>query len=121
MEQRLAYSEEHFLDLEQVDLLPRERWSATHCNADKGEQTAQQGPGLMMAVTTCLFFVGEHGCDDRHDEVSRPHTISHPVDFAQFLSTILACPAEIALVLLHLFSRDLDQQHHGCNFAACAL
>ena len=44
LEQLLAYSEEHFLDLTQVDLLLREWWSATHWTAEKGEQTTQEGP-----------------------------------------------------------------------------
>ena len=79
----------------------------------------------MMAVVAHLSFVGEHGCDEPHDEASRPHMISHPVDFAQFLSAILACPAETVLAWLSssifffifdiLFSRDLDRQHLGCN------
>ena len=56
LEELPAYSEEHFLDLTQVDLILRERWSATHWTAEKGEQTTQQGPGLMMAVTAHLFF-----------------------------------------------------------------
>ena len=66
---------------------------------DKREQTPQQGPGLMMAVAVHLSFAGEHGCDEPHDEASRLHTISHPVDFAQFLSAILACPAETVFSL----------------------
>ena len=69
-----------------------------------------------MAVTAHLSFAGEHGCNKPHDGVSRPHTISHPVNFTQFLSAILACPAETVLVLLHLlFSRDPDRQHLCCN------
>ena len=76
-----------------MDLLPREPWSVTHWTADKQEQILQQGPGPMMAVTAHLSFVGEHGYEPR-TEVSRPHTISHPVNFAKFLSAILACLAE---------------------------
>ena len=94
LEQLPAYSGEHFHDSAQMDLLPRERWSVTHWTADKQEQTLQQGPGPIMAVTAHLSFVGELGCDEPHAEASRPHTISHPVDFAQFLSVILACLAE---------------------------
>ena len=62
-----------------------------------------------------------------HTEASRPHTISHPVDFAQFVSAILACLAETVQVLLPLLSsRDLDRQHAhlGCNIelvAACTV
>ena len=63
-----------------------------------------------------FFFISEHGYDQSHDVVSRPHTISQPVDFTQLLSAILACPAETVLVLLHLlFSRDPDRQHLCCN------
>ena len=91
LEQFPVYSGEHFHDLAQEDLLPREQWSVTHWTADKQEQTLQLGPGPMMAVTTHLSFVGEYGCDEPRTETSRPHTISHPVDFAQFLSAILAC------------------------------
>ena len=94
LDQLLAYSGEYFLDLAQVDLLPREWWSVTHWTADKREHTPQQGPGPMMVVTAHLSFAGEHGCDEPHGEASRPHATSHPVDFAQFLSAILACPAE---------------------------
>jgi len=54
----------------------------------------------MTAVTAHLSFVGEHGCDEPHDGVSQPHTISHPVDLAQFLPLILTCPAEMVLLLL---------------------
>ena len=108
LEQLLAFSEEQFLDLARVDLLLWEQWLATHWTVDKWEQTPQQGPGLMMAVVVHLSSAGEHGCDELHDEVSRLHTISHPVDFAQFLSAILASPAEMVLALLHLlFSKDL--------------
>ena len=95
LEPLLAYSREHFHDLAQVDLLPRERWLVTHWTAGKQEQALQQGPGPMMAVTAHLSFVGEHGCDEPRTEASRPHKISHPVDFAQFLSAILACLAEM--------------------------
>ena len=91
LEQLPAYSGEHFHDSAQVDLRPRERWSVTHWTV---EQTLQQGPGQMMAVTAHLSFVGELGCDEPCTEAFLPHTISHPVDFAQFLSAILACPAE---------------------------
>ena len=125
LEQLPAYSEEQFLDLAQLDLLLRERWSAIHWTVDKREQTPLQGPGLTMAPAIHLSSAGEHGCDEPHDEASRLHTISHPVNFAQFLSVILACPAETVLALLHLlFSRDLGRQHLGCNtelVAACAL
>ena len=93
LEQLPAYSGEHFLDSAQVDLRPRGRCSVTHSTVDKQEQTLQQGPGPMMAVTAHLSFVGEHGYKPR-TEVSRPHTISHPVNFAKFLSAILACLAE---------------------------
>ena len=124
LEQLPAYSGEHFHDLAQVDLLPRERWSVTHWTADKRVHAPQQGPGPTMAVTAHLSFVGEHGCEEPRTEASRPHTISHPVDFAQFLSDILACLAETVLVFLHLlFSRDLDRQHLDCNtelVATCA-
>ena len=95
LEQLPAYSGEHFLDLAQVDLRPRGQWSVTHSTVDKQEQTLQQEPGPMMAVTAQLSFVGEHGCDEPRTEASRPHKISHPVDFAQFLSAILACLAEM--------------------------
>ena len=95
LEQLPAYSGEHFHDLAQVDLLPREWWSVTHWTADKQEQTLQQGPGAMMAVTAHLSFVGEYSCNKPRTEASRPHTISHPVDFAQFLSAILTCLAEM--------------------------
>ena len=92
---------------------------------DKQEQTPQQGPGLMTAVAAHLSSAGEHGCDEPHDEASRLHTISHPVDFAQFLSAILACLAETVLALLHLlFLGDPDRQHLGCNtelVTACTL
>ena len=116
LEQLPDYSEEHLLDLMQVDLLLQERWSATHWTAEEREQTPQQGPGLMMVVTAHLSSVSEHDCDDPHDGVSRPHTISHPVDFAQLLSAILTSPAETVLALLHLlFSRDPDRQHLCCN------
>ena len=94
LDQLLAYSGEHFLDLARVDLLPRERWSVTHWTADKREHTPQQGPGPMIVVAAHSSFAGERCCDEPHGEASRPHTISHPVDFAQFLSAILACPAE---------------------------
>ena len=87
LEQLPASSGEHFLDLAQVDLLPREWWSVTHWTAEKWEHTPQQGPGPIMS------FVGERGYNEPHDEASRPHMISHPVNFAQFLSAILACPA----------------------------
>ena len=107
LEQLLAFSEEQFLDLAQVDLLLRERWSATHWTVDKREQTPQQGPGLMMTVAVHLSSAGEHGCDEPHDEASRLHTISHPVDIAQFLSAIVACPAEMVLALLHLYSQGI--------------
>ena len=43
LEQLPVLSEDHFLDLGQADLLPRERWSATNWTADKREQTPQQG------------------------------------------------------------------------------
>ena len=109
LEQLPAQSEEQFLDLAQVDLLLRERWSGTHWTVDKRGQTPQQGPGLMMAVAAHLSSAGEHSCDESHDGASRPHTISLPVDFAQCLSATLACPAETVLALLHLlFLRDLD-------------
>ena len=94
LEQLPAYSGEHFHDSAQVDLRPRERWSVTHWTVDKQEQTLQQGRGPMMAVTAHLSFVGELGCNEPRTEASLPHTISHPVDFTQFLSAILACPAE---------------------------
>ena len=74
--QLLAYLKEHFLDLAKVDLLPRERWSATHWTSDKREQTPQQGPGLMMALAAHLSFAGEHGCNEPHDVASRPHDLS---------------------------------------------
>ena len=93
-EQPPTYSGEYFHYLAQVDLLPRERWSVTHWTADKQEQTLQQGPDPMMAVTAHLSFIGEQGCDEPRTEASRPRTLSHPVDFAQFLSAILACLAE---------------------------
>ena len=89
------------------------------------EQTAQQDLPLMMVVMVHLSSVGEHGCDEQHHGVSRPHMFSHPVDSVQFLSAILACPAETALFLLYLlFSRDYDRRHHCCNtelVAACAI
>ena len=116
LEQLPAYSEGRFLDWAQVELLPGERWSVTHSTADKREQTPQQGRGLMMAVAAHLSLTGEHGCDEPLIEASRPHMISHPVDFAQFFSTIPACPAETVLALLHLLlSRDLDRHHRGFN------
>ena len=89
-----GYSGEHFLDSTQVDLLPQEQWSATHWTVDKREHAPQQGPGPMMTVTVHLSFADEHGCDESHIEACRPYTVSHPVDFAQFLSAILACPVE---------------------------
>ena len=107
-----------------MELLPWEQWSATHWTANKREQTPQQGPSLMMAVTAHLSSAGEQGCDEPHIEASRPHMISHPVDFAQFLSAIPACSAEMVLVLLRLlFSRDLDRHRRGWNselVASCA-
>ena len=117
LEQLPVFSKEYFLDLVQVDFLPQEWWLATHWTANKWEQTPQQGPGLMMVVTAHLSFAGEHSCDKPHDETSQPHMISHPVDFAKFLSAILAFPAETVLALLHLlFSRDLvDRQHPDFN------
>ena len=124
LEQLPAYSEGCLLDLAQVELLPWEQWSATHWTADKREQTPQQGPGLMMAVTAHLSSAAEQGCNEPHIEASRPHIFSHLVDFAQFLSAIPACPAETILVLLHLlFSRDVDRHRCGCNselVASCA-
>ena len=51
LEQLPAYSGEHFLDLAQVDLLTRERWSVTHWTADKQEHTPQQEPGPIMVLT----------------------------------------------------------------------
>ena len=62
----------------------------------------EQGPGLMIAVTAHLSFAGEHDCDEPHDEASRPHMISHPVEAVEFFSVILACLAKAVLVLLHL-------------------
>ena len=122
LEQLSAYSEGRFLDLAQVELPPWERWSATHWTADKREQTPQQGPCLKMAVTAHLSLAGEQGCDEPLIEAFPPHMISHLVDFAQFLSTIPACPAERVLVLLHLlFSRD--RHHRSFNselVASCA-
>ena len=106
-----------------MDLLLQEQQSITHWTADKWGHTPQEGSGLMMVVAAHLSFTGEHGCDEPHGEVSRPHTISHPVDFAQFLSAILACPAET--VLLHLlFSKGLDRHHFDYStevVAACAV
>ena len=114
LEKLPAYSEVQCLDLAQVDLLSQERRSATHWTADKWEHTPQQGPGLMMVVVAHLSFI--YCLSDPHDKASRPHTISHPVTFTHFLSVILACPAERVSALLHLlFSRDVDQQHLGCN------
>ena len=85
----------------------------------------QQDPRLMMVMTAHLSFLGERGYDEQHLGESRPQTISHPVDFAQFPSAILACPAEMVLFLLYLlFSRDPDRQHLCCNtelVAACAV
>ena len=106
-----------------MDLLLQERQSVTHWTADKWGHTPQQGSGLMMMVAAHLSFAGAHGCDEPHDKASRPHTISHPVDFAHFLSAILARPAET--VLLHLlFTKGLDRQHvdHSTELvAACAV
>ena len=48
----------------------------------------------MMVVAAHLSFAGEHVCDEPHGEASQPCMISHPVYSAQFLSVILACPAE---------------------------
>ena len=116
------YSEGRFLDLA--------RWSYFLGNSGRqliGLRTngnKHLSRGLMMAVTAHLSLAGEQGCDEPHIEVSGPHMISHPVDFAQFLSAIPACPAETVLVLLHLlFSRELDRHHCGCNselVASCA-
>ena len=94
LKQLPAYSGEHFRDSAQVNLRPRERWSVTHWTVDKQEQTLQQGPGPMKEVTAHLSFIGELGCDEPCTEASLPHMISHPVDFAQFLSVILTCPVE---------------------------
>ena len=125
LDQLQAYSGEHFLDLTRVDLLLRERQSVTHWTADKWGHTPQEGSGLMMVVAAHLSFTGEHGCDEPHGKASRPHTISHPVDFAQFLSAILACPAKTVKVLLHLlFSKGLDRHHFDYTtevVAACAV
>jgi len=74
--------------LAQVDLL----------TAGKQEHTPQQAPGPVIAVTAHLSFIGGHGCDKPHIEASQPHTISYSVDFAQFLSAILACSTETVLV-----------------------
>ena len=70
LEQLPAYSEVHFLDLVQVDLLSRERRSATHWTADKWEHTPHQGPGLMMAVVAHLSFI--YCLSDPRDKVSQP-------------------------------------------------
>ena len=70
LEQLAAYSEGPFLHLAQVDLLPWERWSATHWTDHKREQTLQQGPGLMMALTAHLSFSDQHGCNEPHIETS---------------------------------------------------
>ena len=99
--------------------------SVTHWTAEKWGHTPQQGSGLMMMVAAHLSFAGAHGCDEPHDEASRPHTISHSVDLAQFLSATLACPAETVQVLLHLlFSKGLHRQHFDYSpelVAACAV
>ena len=100
LEQLPAYSEGCFLDLAQVKLLPWEQWAATHWTVDKREQTPQQGPGLMMAVTAHLSSAGEEGFDEAHFEASRPHIISHLIDFAQFLSAIPACQARYLKLLV---------------------
>ena len=97
LEQLPAQSEEQFLDLAQVDLLLRERWSATHWTVDKREQTPQQGPGLMMAVAAHLSSAGEHSCDEPHDEVSRLHTIFHPVDFLRIFSASFTALSSLLL------------------------
>ena len=70
LEELPVYSEKHFLDLAQVDLLPQKQWSANHWTADKWEQIPQRGPGLMMAMAARLSSAGEHGCDELHDEAS---------------------------------------------------
>ena len=111
LDQLQAYSGEHFLDLMRVDLLLRERQSVTHWTADKWGHTPQEGSGLMMVMAAHLSFTGEHG------EAS--------VDFAQFLSAILACPAKTVKVLLHLlFSKGLDRHHFDYStevVAACTV
>ena len=108
-----------------VDLLHlQERRSAIYWTAEMKEQIPQPDPRLMMVVTAHLCSVGEHGYDEQYHGVSRPHTISHPVDFAQFPFAILACPTQMVLFLLYLlFSRDPDRQHLCCNtelVATCA-
>ena len=57
-----------------MDLLFWECWLAIYRTADEGEQTPQQEPGVMMAVTANLSFVGDHGCHEPHDRASQPHT-----------------------------------------------
>lgn len=111
--------------LMKVDLLHlQERWSAIYWTAEMKEQIPQPDPRLMMVVTAHLSSVGEHGNDEQHHGVSRPHTTSHPVDFAQFPFAILTCPTQMVLFLLYpLFSRDPDRQYLCCNtelVATCA-
>lgn len=120
-----AQLQTHFLDLMKVDLLHlQERWSAIYWTAEMKEQIPQPDPRLMMVVTAHLSSLGEHGNDEQHHGVSRPHATSHPVDFAQFPFAILTCPTQMVLFLPYpLFSRDPDRQYLCCNtelVATCA-
>ena len=77
LDQLLAYSGEHFLDLARVDYLLRERQSVTHWTVDKWGHTPQQGSGLMMVAAAHLSFAGELGCDEPHGEgVSTSYDLS---------------------------------------------
>ena len=70
----------------------------------------------MTVVRAHLSSVREPGWEEQHHGVSRPHSVSHPVDSAQFLSAPPAYPAETVLLLLQLlFSKDPDLQHLSYN------